>query len=134
MEAQAMSNNTVAQIMTSPVVTVSGEKSLVDAIRLLLRFHISGLPVVDAEGRLEGILSELDILNFALSGNAGVTLVSEVMSKDIVAFPPETGIEQAINIFAEKRIRRVPVVSGGKVVGIVSRRDILREILAMYNS
>ncbi len=128
-----MSNKTVSEIMTFPVVTISADKSLIEAIRLLLRFHISGLPVVDEEGRLTGILSELDILNFAMSGNAGVTLVSEVMSKDIVTFSPEVGIEQAINTFAEKRIRRVPVVSGGKVAGIVSRRDILREILGMYN-
>lgn len=128
-----MGKKTVSEIMTFPVVTISSEKSLIEAIRLLLRFHISGLPVVDEGGRLSGILSELDILNFALSGNAGMTSVSEVMSTDTVTFPPDTGIEQAINTFAEKRIRRVPVVSEGKVVGIVSRRDILREILGMYN-
>ena len=128
-----MSNKIVSEIMTFPVVTISADKSLIEAIRLLLRFHISGMPVVDGEGRLTGVLSELDILNFAMSGNAGVTSVSEVMSKDIVTFSPEVRIEQAINTFAEKRIRRVPVVSGGKVAGIVSRRDILREILGMYN-
>ncbi len=129
-----MTSKTVSEIMTFPVVTVSSDKTLIEAIRLLLRFHISGLPVVDAEGGLEGILSELDILNFTLSGNAGVTSVAEVMSRDIVTFPPDAAIEQAINTFAEKRIRRVPVVSGGKVVGIVSRRDVLREILGMYGS
>lgn len=128
-----MSEKTVSEIMTCPVVTISEKKSLVEAIRLLLRFHISGMPVLDEDENLSGILSELDILNFALSGSASATKVSEVMSTEIVSFSPEDAIEKAINTFAEKRIRRVPVVSAGKVLGIVSRRDILREILRMYN-
>jgi CBS domain-containing protein len=133
-EGEAMAKKTVSEIMTYPVVTVSEKKTLLDAVKLLLRFHISGLPVVNEEENLVGVVSELDILNFALSGDAGTTLVSEVMSKDLVVFSPGSQIEQAINAFAEKRIRRVPVVSGGKVVGVLSRRDILREILEMYNA
>ncbi len=128
-----MANKTVSDIMTYPVVIVSADKSLIEVIRLLLRFHISGMPVVDNEDRIIGVVSELDILNFAMSGSAAATVVSEVMSRDISTFPPDTGIEMALNTFAEKRIRRVPVVRDGKVIGIVSRRDILREILEMYN-
>lgn len=129
-----MVTKTVAEVMTFPVVTVAEGKNLLDAIRLLLRFHISGLPVVDSGENLVGVITEHDILNFALSGSASRTAVSEVMSREITTFEPETGVEKAINTFAEKRIRRVPVVRGGKVVGIVSRRDILREILGMYGS
>ncbi len=129
-----MGSKTVSEIMTFPVVTVPEDKTLVEAIRLLLRFHISGLPVLDAGGGLKGVISEHDILNFALSGNAGITSVSEVMSRELVTFSPDVLIEQAINTFAEKRIRRVPVLSGDKIIGIISRRDILREILAMYHA
>ncbi len=128
-----MKEKTVSEVMTFPVVTILENKSLLDAIRLLLRFHISGLPVVNEQGSLSGVLSELDILNFALSGNANVTTVAEVMSREVETFSADTSIEKAVNTFAQKRIRRVPVVSEGKVVGIVSRRDILREILGMYN-
>ena len=129
-----MAAKTVSDIMTSPVVTISGDKSLVDAIKLLLRFHISGLPVVDGEENIVGIITELDVLNFAMSGSAAQTKVSEVMTSELSTFPPDAPIEQAMNFFAAERIRRVPVVREGKVVGIVSRRDVMREILSMYTA
>jgi len=129
-----MAAKTVSDIMTSPVVTISGDKSLVDAIKLLLRFHISGLPVVDGEENIVGIITELDVLNFAMSGSAAQTKVSEVMTSELSTFPPDAPIEQAMNFFAAERIRRVPVVRERKVVGIVSRRDVMREILSMYTA
>ncbi len=129
-----MAAKTVSDIMTSPVVTISGDKSLVDAIKLLLRHHISGLPVVDGEENIVGIITELDVLNFAMSGSAAQTKVSEVMTSELSTFQPDAPIEQAMNFFAAERIRRVPVVREGKVVGIVSRRDVMREILSMYTA
>jgi CBS domain-containing protein len=127
-----MKTRTAAEIMTHPVVTIAPEARLTDAIKLLLRHHISGLPVVDAAGALVGILTEHDILNFALSGDADDTAVSEAMTREVVSFPPETQIPALVEALSEKRLRRVPIVGGGRVAGIVSRRDILREMMFLY--
>jgi len=129
-----MLTKTAADIMTSRVVTIGQDARLTDAIRLLLRYHISGLPVLDADGSLLGILSEHDIINYALSGDAETATVAEAMSTPVMTFPPTVSLEEIANCLAEKRLRRVPIVADGKVVGIVSRRDILREMLfADYN-
>ena len=107
---------------------------LTEAIQLLLRWHVSGLPVVDERGLLVGIITEHDIMNFAFSGDAADTTVGEVMTRDTVTFPPDTGLETLVNCFATRRIRRVPITEGGRVIGIVSRREILREMSRIYSS
>jgi CBS domain-containing protein len=123
---------TARDIMTTTVVTASEDMCLTDAIRLLLRWHISGLPVVDDEGNLVGIITEQDVVNFTLSGDAARTRVSEVMIREVVTYDPDLLVADVINRFASHRIRRVPVVEEGKVVGIISRRDVIREMDRIY--
>ncbi len=79
-----------------------------------------------------GIISEIDLVNMAFDGNDADTTVEEVMSTDMVAFPPDVDMAELIKTFSLKRLRRVPIVDKGKVVGIISRRDILREMLSQY--
>lgn len=67
------------------------------------------------------------------SGNAADTTVEMAMSKDVTAFLPEMAVETVVNCFVIKQMRRVPIVEGGKVIGLVSRRDILREIHNHYS-
>ena len=122
-----------SDIMTKPVITAGRDMKLTKAIDLMLRWHISGMPVVDEGGKLIGIISELDIMNFAFDGLAHETTVEEAMSKDVVSFPPDADIETIINVCVTRRIRRVPVLQDGKVVGIVSRRDVLREMQKIYS-
>jgi len=102
-------------------------------IKLLLRWHISGVPVVDDDENLVGIITEHDVVNFTLSGDAADTKAEEVMTKQVETFPPDTLVVEIINHFASHRIRRVPVVEGGKVIGIISRRDIIREMNRIYS-
>ncbi|MBM4142974.1 MAG: CBS domain-containing protein [Lentisphaerae bacterium] len=128
-----MKTRKARDIMTTTLVTAKKDMLLTECIDLLLRWHISGMPVVDEEGRLLGLMTEHDILNFAFSGDAGDTTVEEGMNRDVVTFTPDTDVEQIVNTFAARRIRRAPIVEGGKVVGIVSRRDILREMKRVYN-
>jgi CBS domain-containing protein len=128
-----MKDRKVSDIMTTTVITARPDMRLTDAIKLLLRWHISGLPVVDSGGTLIGVLTEHDVLNFAFSGDAADTLVAEAMQKKVTTCKPETPVEEVANCFATHRIRRVPVVKGGKVIGIVSRRDILREMNRIYD-
>jgi CBS domain-containing protein len=120
-------------IMTTNVVTARKDMSLTDVMRLLLRWHISGLPVIEEDGTLAGIITEIDVANMAVSGNASDTRVIEVMSRDVVSFPPETDLSELVHSFSSRRFRRFPIVENGRVTGIVSRRDILREMLRHYD-
>jgi CBS domain-containing protein len=122
-----------ADFMTYPVVTVEPGVLLTEAIKLLLRHHISGLPVAAADGSLLGIITEHDIMNFALSGEAADTTVEEAMTRQVMVFSPDTDVATLVNALGTRHIRRVPIVDQGRLVGIVSRRDILREMLAMYS-
>lgn len=121
-----------ADLMTTDVITVRKDMVLTKVMELLLRWHISGLPVVDEEDKLVGIISEIDLVNLTFSGNAADTQVEEVMTKKVTTFDPGSDLAELIECFSRQRLRRVPIVENGKVVGIVSRRDILRELLRRY--
>jgi CBS-domain-containing membrane protein len=122
-----------ADIMTTNVITVKKDVVLTEVIALLLRWHISAMPVVDDEGKMVGIISEIDLVNLTFDGNAADTTVEEVMVTDIISFSPSTQLADLVQTFSQKHLRRVPIIDKGKVVGIVSRRDILREMLRRYN-
>jgi CBS domain-containing protein len=129
-----MTPKSAAEIMTRTVVTVSPDTPLTKVIELLIRHSISATPVVDDANTLVGIISEIDLINFALSGEAGNSLVSDAMTREVIAFPPDAPCPAIANCFAQKRLRRVPIVENGKLVGLVSRRDILRQMLILYNT
>ncbi|MFC1793351.1 HPP family protein [Planctomycetota bacterium] len=128
-----MKTTKAADIMTTNVITANKDMVLTDVIALLLRWHISAMPVVDDEDRIVGIVSEIDLVNLTFDGNARDTTVEEVMVTDIVSFSPDTSLADLVQSFSKRHLRRVPIIDKGKVVGIVSRRDILREMLRRYN-
>jgi len=116
-------------IMTKDVITISPDATLADAIELLVTKEISGMPVVDADEKVIGIISEKDILNFAFSGNLRNTKVKEAMSKEIFSFSSDADIDKISLCLSENKFRRVPIIDNGKLVGIISRRDIIRVLL-----
>jgi len=124
---------TARDIMTGTVITTKGNILVTDVIKLLLRWHISGVPIVDDNGNLQGIITEHDVVNFAISGQAADTTAAEVMTTDVETYSPDTLLAEVINCFSSRRIRRVPVVEDRKIVGIISRRDIIREMDRIYN-
>lgn len=128
-----MKEKKARDVMTRDVVTVAPDALITQAIERLLSHNVSCLPVVDADGNLQGIISEHDIMNFAFSGDAASTEVAAAMTRDVVTYGPDTDVAVLVNCCASRRIRRVPIVEGSRVVGIVSRRDILREMLTMYD-
>lgn len=128
-----MKTRKVSEIMTRVVVTIKPDLRLTDAIKVMLKHNVSAVPVVDAQHDLIGIITEYDIMNFAFSGHAADTTVAEVMIRDVVTFTPDTDIESLVNFCAKRRMHRVPIVEDRKVVGMVSRRDILREIDRLYS-
>jgi CBS domain-containing protein len=116
-------------IMTTDVITITPEATLEDAVNTLLSNKISGMPVCDKEKRVVGVLSERDLLNFIFSGNFKTTRVKEAMSTKVTSFPPDADIDKISLVMGEKQIRRVPIIENGRLVGVISRRSILRTVL-----
>lgn len=129
-----MNSRSASDVMTSPVVSMKADMTLMDAIDILLRWNISGAPVVNDSLEVVGVLSEHDILNFAMSGDAADTKVSEAMTREVTTAGPSSSADELINLFSQKRIRRIPIVKDGKLVGVVGRRDILREMRRIYSA
>lgn len=119
-------------VMTRGVITIGPDATLVDTIKLLVAKEISGMPVVDADEKVIGIISEKDILNFIFSGNIRNTKVMEAMTKKVVSFSSDTNIDKISLAISENKFRRVPIIDSGKLVGIISRRDIIRYVLRQY--
>lgn len=118
-------------VMTKDVITVDPDVTLLEAIRILIEKKISGMPVVNAGGEIVGIISEKDILNFVFDGNLQNTKVKEAMTKDVVSFPPDADVDSIILAIASHHFRRVPVVESGRLVGLISRRDIIQVALKL---
>ena len=109
-------------IMTRKVCTVSPEASVQEVAQLLYQERISGVPVVNADGQIIGIVTEADIISKA--SREGLR-VADIMSHEIIAVTEDTPINEIARLLSERKIKRVPVVSGGKLAGIVSRADIV---------
>jgi len=112
----------VSDIMTTNVITVRDETAIEDAARLLARHRISGLPVVDQSGALIGVVTEYDLI--AKKG----TTVADIMTRGVISVSPETDVDEVAHLLASRRVRRVPVVAGRRLVGIVSRSDLVQQI------
>lgn len=119
-----MPEKTAKEIMTAKVVTVNPSTSVEDAARLLVRRKISGVPVVDEKDKTKvvGILTEADLL----AAPAGAKTVNDVMKKRVVSVCPDSSVDEVADVLVKKKIKRVPVIDAGKLVGIVSRIDVLR--------
>jgi len=117
-------------IMSTNITTIHPDETIYDAVNLLYNKRISGLPVVDNDGKLVGIITENDVLNLVFSGSARTTKVSDIMTRNVLTFTPDTDVDKISLAISEKRYRRVVIVDeNNKVVGIVSRHDIIRIIL-----
>jgi len=145
---------TVKDVMTTDVVTVSPETDIKDAVRIIIEKHINGVPVVDADGKLRGILCQSDLItqqkNLSLPSfftvldgyvplvsmkhlereieKIAATTVADAMTTDVVTVSPDTSIEDAATIMVEKKFYTLPVVDKGKLVGVVGQEDILRTL------
>jgi CBS domain-containing protein len=108
--------------MTTNVISVRDDMEVEDAARLLARHRISGLPVINASGALVGLVTEFDLIT-----KPGA-FVSDIMSRGVISISPETEVEQVAHLLTNQRIRRVPVLEGDKLVGIVSRSDLVKQI------
>jgi len=141
-------------IMTPEVVSVGPDASILEAIRLMLQNRISGLPVVDPQGKLVGVVTEGDFLRRAETGTERKRArwteffmgpgrgadeyvrthgrkVTEVMTPDPVTITEDTGLDEVVSLMEQRRVKRLPVVRGPRLVGIVSRANLLHALASV---
>lgn len=119
---------TARDCMTRNVQSVRPDDDVLTAVRVLVEHKISGAPVIDNIGNLLGVITEKDCMAIAL--NAGYHSefggkVSDFMSTNVVTVDADTPVIEIAEHFATKNFRRLPVLESGRVVGVVSRRDVL---------
>lgn len=119
--------------MDTEVYTVKPDDEILAAVGTLLRHHVTGAPVVDDDGNLVGMLTEKDCLHLVATG-AGANIprgpVANFMTKTVTSIPPDMDVYYAAGLFLRNEFRRLPVVDGTKLVGAITRFDILRVIYA----
>jgi CBS domain-containing protein len=115
-------------IMTTNVVTVYVDDTIDRAVALMVRHRISGLPVLDREDRPVGIVSEFDLLELICEGETGQNRVSDYMSHGVFCVTEQDTWVTVADLFREKHVRRLPVLRDGRLVGIVSRHDLMHAI------
>jgi CBS domain-containing protein len=110
---------------------VKPDDTVFDALKLLADYEVGALMVME-HGKLVGIMSERDYTRkIALQGkNSKEALVSEIMTKNVMVVTPDTRTRQCMTLMSEKRIRHLPVMEGDTVVGMISIRDIMDDIIA----
>lgn len=110
---------TAGEIMSSPVITVPSRATRGQIAEVLTRNQISAAPVVDESGNVRGLVSEHDLL--AKSGQTA----AELMTTAVISVSPDCPVNDIRHLLVERRIRRVPVLQDGRLVGVVSRRDVI---------
>ncbi|MBC2712001.1 MAG: CBS domain-containing protein [Desulfosarcina sp.] len=117
-------------VMVRPVVSARLNASSRDVALQFLSGLYSGMPITDDEGKVVGVVSELDLLNAVVEGRELAKLTAEeLMSKDPVTADVETPVTDIVKLMKEKNVIRLPITSEGKLVGVVARCDILTSII-----
>jgi CBS domain-containing protein len=121
----------VKDYMARTLITFKPEMDVLDAVHVLVKNRIAGAPVVDDEGSLIGMLSELDCMKVALNAGYHGDLggpVADFMTVDTQTVDAEMSIVDLAQVFIESRFRRFPVVQNNRLIGQISRRDVLRAL------
>ncbi len=115
-------------IMKTDVLAVTADTDIYQAIRIMVENNITGLPVVDNDEALVGVVTEKDVLRLLYQIEDRPGRVADFMTQPVVAFDREDDIAAVANGLAAYHFRRVPVLSGSRLVGIISRKDIVKHI------
>ena len=113
-------------IMTTDVVTVTKDTDIYDAIHIMIARNVTGLPVVDHERNLVGVVTEKDVLALLYNVEDRPGAVQNYMTPAVVAFDQEDSVVEIAASLRNHPFRRVPILQDGKLVGVVSRKDIIR--------
>jgi CBS domain-containing protein len=125
---------TIAQAMNKTVVAIRSDATLTEAVAFLTRHHIGGAPVVGDKGELVGVISESALIDVVFDPAVRDVPVSEYMTAEVQSVNPNAPLSLAAKLFALYRFRRLPVVEDGKLVGILTRRDLMNYAIQMGQS
>ncbi|HUY09053.1 MAG TPA: CBS domain-containing protein [Candidatus Dormibacteraeota bacterium] len=118
-EPRPQGEATVAAVMTRAVITIGPEAKVTEVAEMLGQHHITGMPVMDDHHRVVGVVSEMDVVL-----KPGTT-VADIMSREPRTIEEEVPLSKAAEMLMAQRIRRLPVVRHGKLVGLISRTDLV---------
>ncbi len=118
-------------VMTTTLVSVRPQTTVEQACELMLRHHVSGMPVVDENGVLAGVVSEFDLLKLIYNPETEKNRVADYMTVGVVSVSPTDSVIDVADLFLERSLRRLPVVEDGKLLGMISRRDLIRFVLTL---
>lgn len=147
---------TAQDIMTQEVITISPEADVTEAVKTLLEKGINGLPVVDDQGRVIGIICQSDLVRMQkslplpslftlfdgflpLSSSAlleteikriAASKVGDAMTAKVVTIPPDMTIDQIAALMVDKKFHTLPVTNNGRLVGVVGKKDVIKTIVA----
>lgn len=118
-------------VMSSPVITLRPDTPVHGAAALLVSHGFTAAPVMTAEGRVVGIATEADLIRGRMTPEGAAAqrpklTVAMVMTESPLAFSPEDDLADVVSVMLDRRIRTVPIIEDGRLVGVLSRRDVLR--------
>ena len=116
----------VRDVMTTSVITVKENQTRQQVARLLSQYHISGLPVVNDDNVLVGVVTEYDVIS-----KEGPT-AGDIMTRSVISVGEDTDLQEVRRILVHERIKRLLVLDQGKLIGIVSRADLVREVATRW--
>ena len=125
-----MEDRTASEIMTRPAISAKLKASARDIALQFINEQYSGMPVTEEDGKVIGIVTEIDILNAINDGKElSRTTAGDIMTPEVVSANPDTPITEMIKMMEEFHIIRLPVVQDNKLIGVVSRGDIIRNLV-----
>lgn len=119
---------TARDIMTDSLVTIRPSATIREAVELLIAERISGLPVVDESGRLIGIITEFALLAVAYDSQVLDEPISRHMTTELLTVNVNDSVRKVADLCVVHRVRRVPVLENGSLVGLIARRDVLKAV------
>ncbi|MGZ5232721.1 MAG: CBS domain-containing protein, partial [Burkholderiales bacterium] len=145
----------VSDVMTKRVISITPEATVLEAVKVMLKNHISGMPVINGKGQLVGILTEGNFLHRSETGtersrarwldalfgpseaakdfvHSHGRKVKEVMSRNPVTVRENTPLDEVVHLMENRNIKRLPVLRSGKVVGIISRANLMRALVRLH--
>jgi CBS domain-containing protein len=119
-------NMRIKDLMTRDVRSLKGDMTLTDAAHLMRELDVGVIPVTGKNGDLEGVITDRDIVirSIALGNDPGMTKIETVMTKDVITISPDTNVSEAARIMSQEKVRRLPVVEGVKLAGMISLGDL----------
>jgi len=124
----------IEEIMSPNVVSVTPETAVSEVIELLVENDITGIPVIDTEGQLVGVVTEKDVMGILAGPGTAAGQVRDYMTKDVISFDINDDVITVCECLVNNHLRRVPILDGNRLVGIISRRDLIRYIIEPIRS